>query len=100
MRYLLRVDSQLDTVRGMSTAWDRTYVRFFDHDAHDGRGALVITQDPEKALAFSNLDDAKTFWARKNRFGKHPMMRVSVELTSLEVARIIHNHGHKVLKKS
>lgn len=78
---------------------DPVYVRACDFEADAGQGRVVLTRNPDQALVFATQVQAKYFWEKINRFGKAPMSRLSVELVSLEVAKLVHMNQSKILSR-
>jgi hypothetical protein len=93
MRYLMRVDC-VDT-KGQ----DPTYVRACDFEADAGQGRVLLTRNPNQALVFASQGQARNFWEKINRFGKAPMSKLSVELVSLEVAKLVYTNQSKILSR-
>lgn len=69
-----------------------SYVAEFDPDAHDGRGDLVVTRDPQSALLFENEGWAFEYWKTQSTVmplrpdGKpnKPLTAYTVEFVKLE----------------
>jgi hypothetical protein len=56
---------------GRSTPLDGKYVKSFDPDAHQGRGAVTAVPKPEDALQFATTIEALELWKRVST--KHPL---------------------------
>ena len=42
------------------------FVQSFDHDAFNGRGYGVFTDEPDRALRFATAADAMAFWRKQS----------------------------------
>lgn len=93
MRYLMRVEHSETSTQGP------IYLRGFDHEANLGTGHALLTHDPEQALGFSSPEQARAFWERTNSRGRTPLKALSVELVSLQVAKLIYTNRSKTLSK-
>lgn len=51
---------------GQPSPYDGEYIVAFNVDAHDGRGELFTTADPEQALNFHDLSLAIAYWKRQS----------------------------------
>ena len=48
--------------RGWATPGDGQYLKEFDFEAHDGRGEIVMTPDPNEAMRFPGMPEAFAFY--------------------------------------
>lgn len=95
MRYLMRVDTTISKV-----SHEPVYLHACDHEADHGRGRMVLTHNPEKAVVFASPDQGKIFWSRTNSRGYAPLAHLSVEMVALEVARLVWLNKSKILSKN
>jgi hypothetical protein len=56
---------------GRSTPFDGKYIKSFDPDAHDGRGAVTATAEPTDALQFASTIEALALWKQPSKV--HPL---------------------------
>lgn len=59
MRAVIRL---IGLAGGGPTLLDGRFVEDYDPAAHDGRGALKTTDDPQRALKFPDVGEAIAFW--------------------------------------
>jgi hypothetical protein len=43
------------------------WLKSFDHEAHNGQGHGVFTDDPDKAMRFVNAAEAMMFWSKQSK---------------------------------
>ena len=65
MKYVIRIYALEGTTGPGGPVWG--YVRFFDPDAHGGRGNLVTTADPARARQFDSAIEAGNFWRQQSK---------------------------------
>jgi hypothetical protein len=75
-----------------SNFWaDPTYLREFDHEAHNGRGEGTFTHDIDLALRFPSVGEAMQFWNKQSEVrplrpdGKpnKPLSATTIEIVSV-----------------
>jgi len=51
---------------GQYCSHEGQWVQSFDHDAYNGRGFGMFTNEIEKAIQFKDLEEAMTFWKKQS----------------------------------
>jgi hypothetical protein len=64
MKYRIVIDGLAD---GRTTPIDGAYLKSVDFEAREGRGTIVGTRDPKKAMLFDSHALAMLFWKTESK---------------------------------
>jgi hypothetical protein len=53
--------------RGVDAILGEEYLKSFDCEAHDGRGAATFTRNKRNAMRFASQGDALNFWTQRSK---------------------------------